>query len=236
MTYDNSHDTDVLARTLYGEAESNNTEDAKAIANVILNRQTFSNWPDTISEVCQQPFQFSCWNTSDPNRQRILAAKGAWFEICKSLAVEAIDGGLHDTTNSSTHYYATYVKSPRWAKGKRPVYTVAHKNGHAHIFFNNIDTKPPETARQALDQTRPLAKTRTMKGSAVVAATGASAIAAGVAEQVSSIAPAMPVVSTVAETAHNHPTGLLILFGAIVILFGIYIAWARLDDRKRGLR
>lgn len=236
MPYDNSRDIDVLARTLYGEAEANNVIDAKAIANVILNRVAYSNWPDSVAEVCQQPWQFSAWNTNDPNRQRILAAKSSWFEACKAIAVDAVFGEIDDTTKGATHYYATYVKKPKWAKGKKPVFSVEHRNGHAHLFFNNIDTPPPADAREALNQKGSLAKSRTMKGAGVVAATGASAVVASAADQIASVAPAMPVVGTVAEAANNHPTGLLLLFGSVVICFGLYIAYARWDDRRKGIR
>jgi hypothetical protein len=229
-------DIDTLARTLYGEAEANNAADAKAIAWVVVNRARHARWPDSVAEVCLQPFQFSCWNANDPNRARILAARSSWFQRCREIALGVLNGEIADPTSVSTHYYATFVKQPKWAKGKKPVYRVTHAKNHEHLFFNDIDTKPPTTPREALDQVNSLSSSRTMAGATVVTASGAGAIAVGAAQQVADAAPAVAVVSQVAETAHNHPSGLMIAFGLVVIAAGLYIAWARYSDRKRGIR
>ncbi len=136
-------DIDTLTRTLYGEAEAHNVRDAEAIAWVILNRVALPNWPDTILEVCLQPAQFSCWNTFDPNRKRIEGGHGAWFEECHRIAQDVLSGAIPDPTSRATHYYATFVREPRWARGHTPVYSVKHKSGDSHLFFSDIDTPPP---------------------------------------------------------------------------------------------
>lgn len=229
-------DLDTLARTLYGEAEAGNAADAKAIASVVMNRVRYRNWPNSAAEVCLQPWQFSCWNANDPNRARILAAQGPWFERCREIGLKALTGKLEDPTSGSTHYYATFVKKPKWAKGKQPVYRVTHNRGHEHLFFNDIDTKPPQSAKEALDQQRPLTRSRTMATSAVLTTTGVSAVVAGSAQQIADVAPAVSVVSQVAETAHEHPDGLFIVFGLAVIAAALFMAWTRLSDRRKGIR
>lgn len=236
MTTPTVHDLDILSRTLYGEAEAGNAADAKAIASVVMNRARYRNWPDTAAEVCLQPWQFSCWNANDPNRARILAAKGPWFDRCREIASAALSGALPDPTSGSTHYYATFIKKPKWAKGKQPVYRVTHNRGHEHLFFNDVDTKPPATPKEALDQQRPLARTRTMSASGALAGTGVVAVGTGLADQVNQMAPAVTVVRDVAESAHEHPDGLLIVFGLVVIAAAAFIMWSRWDDRRRGLR
>ncbi len=221
-----SDDIDILARTLFGEAESGNTQDAQAIASVIMNRVAYPNWPYSVSKVCLQPWQFSCWNHNDPNRQRILDASGAWFEKCKKIAADAIAGRLVDMTHKSTHYYATYVPAPKWSKAHRPVYEVRHRNGHRHIFFNDIDTRPPIDAAEALDQARPLLKTRTMQGGAAAASgVGLATAAEAVGEVRDQVAP----LAMYAET-------LQFLFLALALLGIGLMIWARIDDRKSGLR
>ena len=138
------HDLDTLARTLYGEAESDNCIDAIAIAWVILNRARLPNWPDSITGVCLQSWAFSCWNIGDPNRSRILAARGEWFKHCQRIAADVVNGAIPDPTVRSTHYYATFIKEPKWARGHTPVYGVKHRRGDEHRFFNDIDTPAPK--------------------------------------------------------------------------------------------
>lgn len=111
---------------------------------------------------------------------------------------------------------------------------IKHENGQQPYSAAQIDKALVLAGVEP--EKKPLAKSRTVKSAAVVTATGGAAIAAGVAEQVANVAPAVPVVQGVAETAQNHPTGLLIVFGAIVIAFALYIMWARFDDRRKGLR
>lgn len=222
-------DIDTLARTLYGEAEAGNGIDARAIACVIMNRTRYPIWPDSIREVCLQPWQFSCWNQNDPNRDRILKASGEWFERCKDIAKDAIDGAIvYDQTKGSTHYYATYVKKPKWAKGKTPVYSVRHKKENSeHLFFNNIDTKPPTNATEALDQSRPLASTSTVTA-AKVAVTSAAGIG-GCAEYIQQAAPAMPLLLKIMEYAP------WMIIGCLGTGIG-FMVWSRIQDRRKGLR
>lgn len=221
------HDLDIMARTLYGEAESGNESDARAIAHVILNRCDYPNWPDSPAEVCLQPWQFSCWNANDPGRARIAKASGAWFETCKEIAKLALDNRSNDPTHRSTHYYATYVKMPKWAKGKTPVYEVRHRNGKAHVFFNNIDTKPPKSAREALDQQNPVSASGTVRAARTGIAAGG--VAGVLLENVEYIAPAMPFAETLAKSA---PWVIVVILAAAIG----YMVWRRIDDRKQGLR
>lgn len=221
------NDLDVLARTLYGEAESGNVDDAVAIAWVVMNRVHYAKWPDTVAGVCLQPWQFSCWNQNDPNRQRILNASGEWYEKCKEIAAAVIKTEGDDPTDSATHYYATYVKKPKWAEGRTPCYSVPHKNGHAHVFFNDIDTPPPSSAREALEQVRPLHKTRTIKAAQTgVATAGVLSVAA---EAVNQLQPAIPLLQTLAQYA---PWAIAVL---LVSVIG-YMAWQRIEARVAGDR
>lgn len=61
-------DIDILARTIYGEARGEPWEGKIAVAWVVRNRAERGGWwGDTIREVCLKPWQFSCWNETDPN-------------------------------------------------------------------------------------------------------------------------------------------------------------------------
>lgn len=227
-------DIDVLARTLYGEAEAGNEADARAIAAVVLNRVRWPNWPSTIAGVCRQPWQFSCWNPDDPNRARIEAVTaGAWWQRCQAIAREAVSGDLADPTGGATHYYATWIKAPAWARGHEPSHRVEHRNGKAHLFFNAIDTPPPESAAEALEQIRPYGETRTARGGRAVVATGVAGLAAGALAE---LAPALPVLRGAAELLRDHGTIGLVLLGLAAVGLGAWVLHARRDDRARGLR
>lgn len=215
-------DIDILARTLYGEAESGSVLDAEAIANVVLNRVKYPNWPNNIADVCLQPWQFSCWNQNDPNRDRIMKAKGGkWFQKCCQIAEDAAKGVLDDPTDQSTHYHTHAMGKPKWARKHEPVY-----NTPSHAFYNDIDTKPPQTAKQSLDQERPISSTRTAKSVAVAAT---ATVAAPVIETMSQVAQAGSLVETIGDLAPW-------VLGLIALAAIGYILYARIDDRRKGLR
>lgn len=81
----------------------------------------------------------------------------------------------------------------------------------------------------ALDQERPLNKSRTIKGSRVAGGAGAAATIAGITGQ---LTPAIPVLNWVRD---NLSFALIVL--GVAVLAGVgYAVYARLDDRKKGLR
>lgn len=217
MTTKSEH-IDTLARTLFGESVPHNIEDATAIAAVIMNRVKLPNWPATVSEVCLQPYQFSCWNVSDPNRARIAKASGDWFDQCKEIATAAVDKKLDDPTTQSTHYHTPAV-NPKWSRKKVPVYQTA-----GHYFFNDIDTAPPKTAKQALDQKAPLSESRTMQGGKIATA---GVTGSGLAELVTEASGFLEPLAAYADTMKY-------LF-LIITLVGIGLTMhARWDDRRKG--
>lgn len=224
-----NYDLEVFARTLYGESEPNNFDDAEAIASVVMNRVKLRNWPDSPSAVCLQPWQFSCNNPGDPNKERIakVTKSDKWFVQCLKIAQDAIDGNLQDPTHRSTHYYATYIKRPKWAKEKIHVYEVKHRRGGAHVYFNNIDTKPPETATEALDQIKPLESTSTAK------AVQAGAVGLAAVGTVSEAAQqAMPALQTAQMLSEFTPWALFIVALAVIG----FLMWKLYDDRQKGKR
>ena len=130
--YDMTQDqTDIMARTLYGEARGEGERGMQAVANVIMNRVKAASWYGaSVKDVCLKPYQFSCWNSNDPNRAIILSATDAQLKTARKVAEQAINGTLKDITGGATHYYADSIAAPYWAASM----TQTAKIGH-HIFF-----------------------------------------------------------------------------------------------------
>lgn len=134
---------DVLARTLWGEARGEETSGMEAVACVILNRVRVAQskggkywWGSDIISVCQKPYQFSCWNRSDPNYRRLTEVdeSNIHFATALRIARRAVAGTINDFTGGATHYYADYIAAPMWAKGEMPTLKLGR-----HIFFRLIE-------------------------------------------------------------------------------------------------
>ena len=131
MSAANADDIEVLARTMWAEARGEGVDGMKAVASVVLNRKAHRRWPNEISAVCQQPWQFSCWNPGDPNRAKLLAvtSKDVMFSLAMGIARDALAGELVDATGGADHYHAKSV-SPSWAKGQTPTAAIGN-----HLFY-----------------------------------------------------------------------------------------------------
>ncbi|MCF8495847.1 MAG: cell wall hydrolase [Alphaproteobacteria bacterium] len=135
-----SMEIDVLARTLWGEARGEGTGGMEAVAAVILNRVKVAQererfwWGNNIIQVCQKPYQFSCWNRSDPNF-RILQAvdeTDLYFATAMRIARRALAGALRDPTHGATHYHARSI-SPYWAREETPTAILGR-----HVFYRLV--------------------------------------------------------------------------------------------------
>jgi len=92
-------EVDVLARTIYGEARGETVRGKEAVACVIMNRVRRAQerggywWGASVEKVCLKPWQFSCWNEHDPNREKIQQVErgGGVFD---SLFAHRAPGGV----------------------------------------------------------------------------------------------------------------------------------------------
>ncbi|WP_421723155.1 cell wall hydrolase [Bauldia sp.] len=128
----------TLARTLYGEARGEPKEGIEAVANVIVNRVMSKRYPNTVSKVCLQRLQFSCWNDNDPNRKIIARLKpgdNPVFDMVLGIARRALLGGIPSLVAGALHYHAKSVK-PSWVKNS-PAATLVARIG-AHLFWSGI--------------------------------------------------------------------------------------------------
>lgn len=130
-------DLDYLARTVYGEARGESFAGKVAVACVMLNRAASAHRGERrIVGVVTEPWQFSCWNESDPNLSKILSVdlSDQAFRACVSACMAAFDALAdgRDPTRGALHYHADGV-APRWAEGRHPCAVIG-----AHRFYNDI--------------------------------------------------------------------------------------------------
>ena len=143
-------DADILARTLIGEARGEGKTGMAAVACVVVTRAMIAaEYVDangkahplygdgSLSSACVAPFQFSCWNKGDPNRDLIksISQDDPIYVLAKDIADQAENDELEDITDNATHYYDKRMPSPpAWARGKTPCYCCGN-----HLFFNDIE-------------------------------------------------------------------------------------------------
>ncbi len=129
---------DVMARTVWGEARGEGLQGMQAVAHVILNRVIIAQkqggywWGNTILQVCQKPYQFSCWNKDDPNHRLVIAVNeesDPVFATAKRTCSRVLLGFLPDITGGADHYHARNIL-PHWAEGQRPSARIGR-----HVFY-----------------------------------------------------------------------------------------------------
>ena len=132
---------ECLAKNIYFEAAVESTAGQLAVAQVTLNRVKSKHYPDSVCEVvyegpkhangimkrdrCQ--FSWYCDGKDDEPKN-----KGKLWNTSHALAKYVLkrQRDLIDITDGATHYYATYIDAPRWARQKRITTSIDQ-----HIFF-----------------------------------------------------------------------------------------------------
>lgn len=127
-------DMDIAARTIAGEARGEPYEGQVAVGCVILNRWRIG-MADSLFETCLQPYQFSCWNTGDPNRRYIskMRTSDNVYQTAMKALMEAIEDPLQH--GPITHYHAESI-TPAWAKSMRRAIQIGR-----HIFYTSAAQK-----------------------------------------------------------------------------------------------
>lgn len=132
---------EVLADTIYGEARGEfprpegGLASLIAVGNVVVNRLLQGgDYGQSLTQVCQKPWQFSCWNANDNNKKILQALdrkENHLWKTCFQVAEKVASGIWPDLTKGSTHYYAQWLsQKPRWAEGQK---VQAHIG--QHLFF-----------------------------------------------------------------------------------------------------
>jgi N-acetylmuramoyl-L-alanine amidase len=132
-------DLDTLARTIWGEARGEGAAGMEAVASCVMNRVYMDLghdgrpdwWGEGVAGVCRKPWQFSCWNATDPNRRKLEAVDETdpMFRKALEIAERAIGGRLIDRTGGATHYHTKSIR-PRWSEGRAPTASIGW-----HLFY-----------------------------------------------------------------------------------------------------
>lgn len=117
---------EVIARTLWGEARGEGYVGMQAVANVIGKREQLK-WKmaSDFKDVCLSPKQFSCWNTEDPNRNKLLSVdmSDVEYRTALSIANNLMAGKLPNIVRSADSYEVRGTNA-YWSQGLRPVASV----------------------------------------------------------------------------------------------------------------
>lgn len=130
-------DIDIAARTVWGEARGEGWGGMVAVAWVLKNRSQ-RRWGrgNTLAQVCQQEWQFSCWNPGDPNRAKLFRADESDGTFLQALGVvlAVVLGHEPDPTGGADHYLtkAAYRNAPpeHWCRQYEQTAEIGN-----HLFF-----------------------------------------------------------------------------------------------------
>lgn len=131
-----SEELEVLAKTVYGEARGESQVGQEAVAFTVLNRiEKRSWWGRDIIGVCKYPWQYSCWNSNDPNSVILNTMSGNDSRLVPLLDVtrRVLTGQAQNPIGKATHYYADYIAAPSWV----PAGTFVTKIGR-HLFYADV--------------------------------------------------------------------------------------------------
>lgn len=112
---------DILARTMWGTAKEPTIALMEAVGCVVRNRVKIAQqrggywWGNDFVSVCQKPYQFNCWNRSDPAYRELIAVDKTdlYFAHAVIIADMLYGDRLADITGGATHFHPIDVKPER---------------------------------------------------------------------------------------------------------------------------
>ena len=125
-TFKLTRETKIIAITILAEARGEGHGGMYAVAAVIAQR-AFER-KRTPTEICLKPYQFSCWNGKKlKDLEHLLKVPQAKYAIALAKNIKLLS---RDFVGYANHYHNNKIKTPYWAKGKKPVKTIGN-----HIFY-----------------------------------------------------------------------------------------------------
>ncbi|MDE2020188.1 MAG: cell wall hydrolase [Patescibacteria group bacterium] len=128
-------DQQIAAATAYMEASNQGADGIRAVMHVLFNRLQFApKYGSTIADICLRPWQFSCWNTSDPNRRRLATVDDTDPILSDCIATyDAVVAGSDDPTFGATHYIADGITPPSWVSQATQTVKIG-----SHTFYKDV--------------------------------------------------------------------------------------------------
>ena len=123
MIYLTQNDIYLMSQIVYAESKGEPFDGKIAVASVILNRTTDSQFPDTIHGVITQKNAFSCVR----NGKIDVVPDGDSY----NAVLKAIEG--YDPTDEALYFYNPKIATCSWMKG---VEKTGEKSIGQHVFFN----------------------------------------------------------------------------------------------------
>ena len=113
--YENLSDLELLTLCVWREARGEPFDGKRGVAHVIRNRVygPVHWWGRDWHSVVLHPWQFSSFNTSDPNAYEWPSDTDPSFESCVQAVGPVYAGEDEDLTNGATFYYDTSISWPR---------------------------------------------------------------------------------------------------------------------------
>jgi spore germination cell wall hydrolase CwlJ-like protein len=140
-------DIDVLfAMLIFGEARGEPKDGKTAVGWVAQNRALNPGWwGKDLRGVILKPWQFSCFNPGDPNREKLFdplkfESSEVWDE-CFLTAKGILEGEIPDNTENSDHYFDVSIKPPTWADPRKLVKKIGR------LVFYRLDLKAPREGK-----------------------------------------------------------------------------------------
>lgn len=131
----------TAARTLWQEARGEPVDGQRAVAHSFINRRRTGRWGDSLASVCLARSQYSAWGPVTPSNKQMLAnfrASCALVDDDPALvhlaALITAAETEPDPTGGATHYFATSIPEPPWARAPA---IPCGQFGH-HLFFRNV--------------------------------------------------------------------------------------------------
>ena len=116
----------IVAITILAEARGEGDKGMYAVAAVIAQRSNERKL--TPSQVCLQRLQFSCWNGKGvKDLEHLLKVPQAKYALLLARNVSLLS---REYVGFANHYHNNKIKTPYWAKGKKPVKVIGN-----HLFY-----------------------------------------------------------------------------------------------------
>jgi len=116
-------DIEIVAKTVWGEAEGESKTGQRAVACVIKNRLFCEAFPDTYLDIVTEPLQFSAWNKGNPRRSKMAnldPQTDSTYDEIIDICRDVMQAEEYDITDGADHYEALAEnEEPGWADDNR---------------------------------------------------------------------------------------------------------------------